>query len=110
MEPERLRQVEQLYHAALEGDRDQRGAYLKETCADEMLRREVEGLLAYEEQARNFIGMPALEIAALQVMESGQAREPARQLRLTAGDGMGPYEIVKPLGAGGTLQLHGQKW
>ena len=40
MTPERWRQIEQLYHAALECDGSEREAYLAEACAsDEALRR-----------------------------------------------------------------------
>lgn len=46
MQPERWKQVEQLYHASLEQEKEQRGAFLQQACAgDEALRREVESLL-----------------------------------------------------------------
>ena len=47
MTPERWRQVEELYHAALTRDETARAAFLAAACAgDEGLRREVELLLA----------------------------------------------------------------
>ena len=49
MSPERWRQIEQLYHAALEHDPDNRARFLAEVCgSDNELRREVETLLAQE--------------------------------------------------------------
>lgn len=46
MKAERWRQIERLYHAALEREPDERAAFLDEACAgDDELRREVESLL-----------------------------------------------------------------
>lgn len=50
MKAERWQQVEQVYHAVLERDAEERAAFLAAACAgDERLRREVESLLAYED-------------------------------------------------------------
>lgn len=121
MEPERWRLVEQLYHAALERDHEKRGDYLHEACgADEALRREVEGLLAYQEQAADFIEAPALEVAARQegdlellgrvrgVLQSSleQSAAPRVQFQLEAGAKLGPYEILEPLGSGGMGEIY----
>ena len=47
MERDRWKQIEQLYHAALELEPDAREAFFDEACAgDEALRREVAALLA----------------------------------------------------------------
>jgi len=49
MDPERRRQIEQLYHAALDRAPEMRKAFLEDACRqDEELRREVESLLAAE--------------------------------------------------------------
>jgi len=64
MNPERLRQVEKLYHSTRERERGERGAFLAEACrGDEELRREVESLLA-QSGSGDVMGRPALEIAA----------------------------------------------
>ncbi len=56
MTPERWQQIEHLYHAALERPPAERAAFLDAACAgDEALRREIESLLAFDEQAENFI-------------------------------------------------------
>jgi hypothetical protein len=51
MKPERWRQIDKIYHSALEHER-QRQAFLREACAgDEALRQEVESLLAHQLRA-----------------------------------------------------------
>ena len=48
MNPERLRQIENLYRAALEQQPGRRSAFLARSCGeDEDLRREVESLFAH---------------------------------------------------------------
>jgi Tol biopolymer transport system component/tRNA A-37 threonylcarbamoyl transferase component Bud32 len=92
--PERRRQVEQLFHAALEREPGLRNAWLQEACgSDEALRREVEGLLVHAERAEDFIEVPALEIAARELA--------ANPLELSAGQSLGRYRILARLGAGG---------
>ena len=64
MDPDRWKQVEELYHAALK--REDARAFLEEACAgDEALRRRVESLLAHYAQASSsFLEEPALDMAA----------------------------------------------
>ncbi len=55
MEAERLKQIEEIYHAALEISPEKREAFFKQRCgADENLRREVESLLAFENTFDSF--------------------------------------------------------
>ena len=62
MDPDRWKQVEELYHAALE--REDARAFLDE-AGDEALRRRVESLLAHYAQASSsFLEEPALDMAA----------------------------------------------
>ncbi len=78
MKPERWQQVEQLYHSALDREDRQRASFLKEACAgDEVLRLEVESLLAHKDQAESFIEVPALEAAA-KGFAAGQPQSLAR--------------------------------
>jgi hypothetical protein len=52
MTPDRWQKIEELYHSAREREGSQRIAFLNEACAgDEMLRREIESLLAEEKSA-----------------------------------------------------------
>src|SRR6516225_7447919 len=65
MEIERLRQIEQLFHAVLEVEQNRWADFLRQACGtDESLRREVESLLAYFSKAETFIERPAMEWAA----------------------------------------------
>ena len=74
MKPERWQQVETLYLGALEQKASQRVAFLAEASAeDEALRREVESLLRFHEQAGNFIESPALELAAKLITPAEEA-------------------------------------
>ncbi len=64
MTPERWRQIERLYHAALELEGSGRAAFLKGACgADDDLRREVESLLASDAAAGSFLESPAIAVA-----------------------------------------------
>ena len=61
MDQERWRRVEELFHAALERTAKARPAFLEVACAaDTDLRREVELLLAKEEEAGSFLEIPAM--------------------------------------------------
>jgi serine/threonine protein kinase/Tfp pilus assembly protein PilF len=92
---ERWQQIEQLYHAARERGAEERASFLAEACAgDEGLRREVESLLAYEDQAENFIESPAMDLAAQMIADDQGAK-------VVAGQSIGHYKITVPLGAGG---------
>ena len=65
MTSQRWQQIEQLYHSALGQEESQRTAFLQQACAgDEVLLREVQSLLACEQQVKSFIEVPALEVAA----------------------------------------------
>ncbi len=90
---DRWRQVEDLFHRALEREEPERAAFLDEACAgDEALRREVESLLA-EESESAFMETPAME---------GEARELAQVNGPTMeGRRIGAFEILSLLGKGG---------
>ena len=97
MKQELWRKVEELFHAALERVPEARQAFLDATCgADIDLRRQVEVLLAKEEQAGSFLEVPAIEDmpAALTAAVSLLGRQ------------FGPYHIVSPLGAGGMGEVY----
>jgi serine/threonine protein kinase len=60
MHPERLKAIEETFHAALQLSPDERSKYLAEVCAnDPELRGEVESLLAETEHDGNFMEQPA---------------------------------------------------
>src|SRR5712692_1002635 len=91
MTAERWRQVEKLYHSALERQPAERGVFLSEACqGDEELRREVESLLSQNVSAEGALDRPAWEAA--------QTLEPGARL--------GPYQVLDTLGAGGMGQVY----
>src|ERR1700752_148565 len=100
MDPERLRQIEDCYHAALELPPNERESFIEDSCGeDEALRREVESLLAVKRSSNNFFEQPPLSLAA----EMFSQRE--TQINL-AGTEISHYKIIRLLGAGGMGQVY----
>jgi non-specific serine/threonine protein kinase/serine/threonine-protein kinase len=101
MEPERWRDVERIYHGALQCEEGQRAAFVMQACgADQILRAEVESLLQYAQRPAKFFETPALEVVAHALAEDLRARDAA------SASGMidvriAQYRIVGKLGAGG---------
>src|SRR5215831_7815017 len=99
MEHERWKQIEQLYHAALEREPGAREAFLAQACAgDEELRREVEELLGYDGAAESFIQGNALAFEARR-LEPEDLSQTGPQL--LSGQSVGAYKILALLGRGG---------
>jgi serine/threonine protein kinase/formylglycine-generating enzyme required for sulfatase activity/pimeloyl-ACP methyl ester carboxylesterase len=99
MTPQRWQQIDQLLDAALEREPSERAAFLDKACAgDEALRREVEALLASDEQASRFLEAPALEVAA-EIMTEDQAES-------LVGRSLGPYKVLSLLGTGGMGEVY----
>ena len=64
MKAERWEKVIDLFQSALERAREERTAFVDESChGDEGMRREVQSLLASHECAENFIEVPAFQAA-----------------------------------------------
>lgn len=94
MTPERMRQIDEIFHSACELTPAGRQAYLSQACgSDHELRREVELLLASDEKGGSLYEAPAYERAAPLI-----SRE---QTRITPGMSISHYEILSRLGAGG---------
>src|SRR3989475_332591 len=91
MSPERLRRIEELYHAAREGTAEERAALLAQT--DPELRREVELLLS-DPGGCEFLDRPAIQNAPELLADSTVTV-------LAAGVSLGPYRIESKLGEGG---------
>jgi len=94
MTSERLRQIEQLYHRALEQEADSRTAFVAEACGDdEELRQEVESLLA-ESRDDAFLETPIVQAAA-------KARAHNEAQWNLAGKMLTHYRVINQIGAGG---------
>ncbi len=99
MTPERWRQIESLYHAALELAPGQRSAFLDQACAgDEELRREVESLLVSHDEAASFIEKSPEDVAAGMLAEE--------QAHSVIGRTLGHYRMLSLLGAGGMGEVY----
>lgn len=94
MSPERLRKVEELFHRASALTASEREGLLRAECAgDDELRREVESLLAFEDDEENLIASNPGELAAEMFSESKSAPLVGRSIN--------QYKILSLLGAGG---------
>jgi serine/threonine-protein kinase len=99
MKPERWERIDNLLQSALARVPRERSAFLAQACADdELLRQEVESLIASHEDASNFLERPMSEIAA-DLLVTGHAR-------LAAGQKIGQYKIIDSLGAGGMGEVY----
>src|SRR5215510_11656342 len=95
---ERWHQITQIYDAAVDVEEKNRASFLEEACGDDAdLRQEVESLLAYDRQAKQFINQPALQATAVKL-----SNEPPSLI----GRKLGPYQIQVALGAGGMGEVY----
>jgi len=96
---ERWQEVERVYHLALTKPPDDRSEFLDHACGDDNeLRLEVESLLAYETEAKDFIESPALELAAKMMADKDSATVVGRTIN--------QYKILSLLGAGGMGEVY----
>jgi non-specific serine/threonine protein kinase/serine/threonine-protein kinase len=89
-QPKHWDSVKDLFGAALEVEREQRSAFLREACgSNESLRAEIESLLsAYDDSS-----------------ELSQSPWPAAAVEATAPQFIGPYHLLEKLGEGGMGQV-----
>src|SRR5262245_10509637 len=99
MTPERDRQISEFFHAAREMTAEPRASYLAEACAgDDELRREIEALLAGDQQAGDFLNQPVHAVAAGLINTTSTT--------LAAGRVLSRYRILSSLGAGGMGEVY----
>src|ERR1043165_1798047 len=91
MSPEQWREVEAIFHSALECPPEQRADLLTNACAgDQQLRRQVESLLDQADSTGSLLEQPVWERMPHLTSDS-----------FTLGTLLGPYRIEGPLGSGG---------
>lgn len=93
MTTEVWRQIREVFHAVVELRAEERSAYLDQTCPDLTLRKEVESLLRFHEEAGSLMEEPALKISA------DPAKKPEQDPWL--GNYIGQYQIIDRIGQGG---------
>ena len=99
MEPELYHRVKDLCQRALDLDESRRAEFIDQSCGDdEVLRREVESLLAHEKAAEHFIDSPALEVAGKMVASEPGITDGGANL---IGCKVSHYRILEKLGSGG---------
>ena len=99
MPSERWRRVEDLCHAALARPIEERAAFVAQASAgDEVLRREVESLLAEESNAAGFMSVPAAAVAASSMRRGAKAT--------LVGQQVGSYAVRSLLGVGGMGEVY----
>ena len=103
MKPERWREVERLYHLALERPENERNTFLREASAeDQSLVQEVESLLAHHRRGGNFLQVPAVELAAKVLARApSQPHGSSEAEPAMVGKTVSHYRIVDKLGGGG---------
>ena len=96
MTPERWRQVEEIFQAAIDLLPEDRRRYLSEACAnDDLLKRDVELLLSQHDSGGGILSQPLYGNTESGVLESLLDEDPMIGRRL------GAYRIEREIGRGG---------
>jgi Tol biopolymer transport system component len=98
--PQRWQEIDRLFAVAIEREPAQRAAFLDEACAgDEVLRKEVESLLA-NDLPESLVGGPAVQ-EARRLLE-----QRAAHICISPNMRLGRYEIRSQLGSGGMGEVY----
>jgi serine/threonine protein kinase len=91
---DRLQHIQALYNDAAALAPPERAAFLDDACGGDLdLRREIESLLAYQNQAETYLDKPAFEVAAQSLAEESGGTLVDRKL--------GRYQLLSLVGRGG---------
>jgi len=105
LSPERWQQISRIFKSAISLDGEARAAYVADKCGtDELLRSEVEKLLASHRQAsaEGFIGGRAADDGAVLLVDEVEEQK----AHLNKGQQLGAYLILDQLGAGGMGEVY----
>ena len=95
----RWQRIKEIFQSAQELGGAERLEFLNEVCAgDDSIREEVEALLTADAGNEDFLSSPAYEFAA-RILADGESE-------FSAGQKVGRYTILCPLGAGGMGQIY----
>jgi eukaryotic-like serine/threonine-protein kinase len=95
---DRWKQIEDLFHAALELDESKRSPFLDQNCGDDLLlRQEVESLLAYSDDHETLMNISPID-EAVRLLANEQKEFPVSK--------WDRYELIDLLGVGGMGQVY----
>jgi eukaryotic-like serine/threonine-protein kinase len=101
MDSDRRTEIESIFEKALDADGSERARVLHECCSgDEELRREVESLLAQDENAGDFLEVPAFAVRTPVSSRTHRSRT-LPPLSGFAKDVIGHYRVLDKIGSGG---------
>src|SRR5262245_63310147 len=99
MTPERWKQIDELVQAGLERQAEDRALFLDQACqGDGELRREVESLIAYQENASGFLETPVIQDTTALVADSNDETLEGRTLA--------QYHLTRKIGQGGMGEVY----
>ena len=91
--------IKEIFQSAQELKPEERSDFLDRACGDDQsLREEVEALLTADASNEDFLSTPAYEFAASIIA--------GEEIEFSAGQEIGPYTILCPLGSGGMGQIY----